>query len=61
MQVIIEFIQLLISGVQQMFSFISELPGILSQCVNAFPPYLATILLVCFGLIVAIRVLELLP
>lgn len=61
MQVIIEFLQLLMSGVQQMFAFLTTLPGMLSQCVNAFPPALATYLLACFGIILAIRVLELLP
>lgn len=61
MQVIIEFINLLISGVQQVFSFILTLPQILSTCVTAFPPVLATYLLVAFGVIIAIRVLELLP
>lgn len=61
MQVIIEFIQLLISGVGQVFSFITTLPQLLSTMVTAFPPVLSTYLLVCFGVILAVRVLELLP
>lgn len=61
MQVIIEFFQLLMGGVQQVFSFILTLPDILATCVTAFPPVLGTYLLVLFGAIIAIRVLELLP
>lgn len=61
MQVIIEFFQLLMSGVQSVFSFLLEMPSLLSQCGNAFPPVLFTYLLAAFGVIIAIRVLELLP
>lgn len=61
MQVIINFFTLLISGVQAIISFLTQLPAILTVCVQAFPPVLATLLLSCFGLIIAIRVLELLP
>lgn len=61
MQVIINFFTLLISGVQAIISFLTQLPAILAVCVQAFPPVLATLLLSCFGLIIAIRVLELLP
>lgn len=61
MQVIIEFIQLLISGVIQVFSFVATMPQLVSTMITAFPPVLYTVLLLCFGIILAIRVLELLP
>lgn len=61
MQVVIEFFQLLMSGVEQVFSFMTTLPEIMSTCVTAFPPVLSTYLLVLFACIIAIRVLELLP
>lgn len=61
MQVIIEFIQLLIGGVQQIIQFFTTLPAILSTCVTAFPPVLSTYLLVGFAVIILIRVLELVP
>ena len=49
------------SGVQSVFSFLLEMPSLLSQCGNAFPPVLYVYLLAAFGVIIAIRVLELLP
>lgn len=61
MQVLIEFIQLLMSGVSQIASFLTTLPTLLSTMVTAFPPVLSVYLLACFALIVAIRFLELLP
>lgn len=61
MQVIIEFFQLLMSGVQQVMSFLTTLPQILSTCVIAFPPVLSTYLLAGLAVIICIRVLELLP
>lgn len=60
MSVIVEFIQLLMTGVQSVFSFITTLPT-LFQSITAFPPILYTTLLAGFGVIVAIRCLELLP
>lgn len=61
MQVIIEYFGLLISGVQQVMSFITTLPSILSTCVVAFPPVLSQFLLAGFAIIICIRVLELVP
>lgn len=61
MQVLIEFVQLLMSGVSQVASFLTTLPSLVSTMVTAFPPVLIVYLLACFGLIVAIRFLELLP
>lgn len=61
MQVIIEFIQLLISGVGQVQQFLLTLPEILFTCVTAFPPVLSTYLLSVFAVIILIRVLELVP
>ena len=61
MQVIIEFIGLLIGGVQQVMQFMLTLPQILATCVTAFPPVLSTYLLAGFATILLIRVLELVP
>lgn len=61
MQVIIEFFQLLMSGVEQVMSFLTTLPQILATCVTAFPPVLAAYLLAGLAVIICIRVLELLP
>ena len=60
MQVIIEFFQLLMSGVQSVFSYITLIPTIFSS-ITAFPPVLYVFLLAGFGVIIAIRALELLP
>lgn len=61
MQVIVEFLSLLMGGVQQVFQFLLTLPQILSTCLVAFPPVLSSYLLVCVVVIIVIRVLELLP
>lgn len=60
MQVLIEFVNLLITGVQSVFQYISMIPTIFSS-LTAFPPVLYTFLLAGFGVIIAIRCLELLP
>lgn len=60
MQVIIEFFQLLMSGVQSVFSYLTLIPTIF-QSITAFPPVLYVFLLAGFGIVVAIRALELLP
>lgn len=60
MSVLIEFVQLLMSGVQSVFGFITTLPTLFSS-ITAFPPILYTTLLAGFGVVVAIRCLELLP
>lgn len=61
MQVVIEFLQLLMSGVEQVMSFLISLPDLLSVCVTAFPPILSTYLLAGLVCILCIRLLELLP
>ena len=61
MEVIINFISLLISGVQAIMSFMVQLPSILALCVQAFPPALGVYLLAGFALVLCIRLLELLP
>lgn len=61
MQVIINFFSLLLDGVQAIMQFMTQLPEIFALCVQAFPPALSVYLLAGFALIVAIRVLELLP
>lgn len=61
MEVIVNFIKLLVSGVQAIISFLIQLPSVLAVCVQAFPPALSVLLLSCFGLIIAVRLLELLP
>lgn len=60
MQTIIEFINLLITGVQSVFGYLAMIPTIFSS-ITAFPPVLYVFLLAGFGVIVAIRALELLP
>lgn len=51
----------LLTGMQSVMSFVQSLPQMLSVCVQVFPPFLGVYLLGCFGVILAIRVLELLP
>lgn len=43
-----------------LFDFIRNIPNMLSQCLNGFPPALITILLVGFAVIVGVRILEIL-
>ena len=61
MEVVVNFVKLLISGVQAIISFLLELPSILAFCVQAFPPALSVIFISVFGIILAVRALELLP
>lgn len=61
MQVIIQFFSLLISGVSAVFGFMLNIGSIIEYSIQMLPSQLSDTLLVCFGLILAVRVLELLP
>lgn len=65
MQIVIQFFSLLISGVSNAFSFFLNLFSVFESVLvilpHEEPNNLVTVLLVCFGIIVSIRVLELLP
>lgn len=61
MQTLIQFIKLLISGVSSAFLLLTSLFSILLTSLAMIPPYLTSVLILGFGIIVAIRVLELLP
>ena len=61
MLLVVQFIKLLISGVSNAFSFLVMLPEILISSLAIVPTPLTTVLFTCFGIILAVRVLELLP
>lgn len=61
MLVIVKFISLLISGVSSAFSFILMIPSLIATSLLIIPSSLSSVLITCFGILVAIRVLELLP
>lgn len=61
MQVIIQFFSLLISGVSAVFGFMLNIGSIIEYSIQMLPIELSDTLLLCFGLILAVRVLELLP
>lgn len=61
MDTVLQLFNYLLTGMQSVLGFVQTLPQIFSFCVQAFPPYLGVYLLICFGLILAVRVLELLP
>lgn len=62
MQTIINFINMLVSGVQQFLEFFIDLPDIISQFVGGIlPPELIATLLIVLGIVILVRVLELIP
>lgn len=61
MDTVFQLFEYLLTGMQSVMGFIQTLPQMLSVCVQAFPPFLGVYLLGCFAIILAIRVLELLP
>lgn len=61
MQFIIQFFDLLISGVSNAFNFFLNIFSVFEAVLVVLPQDLTTVLFVCFGIIVSIRVLELLP
>lgn len=61
MSVIIQWVNMLISGVQSLISFISEVPTYLGLGYSLMPPTLELIFVSCIALVVAVRIIELLP
>lgn len=61
MEVVSQLFGYLLTGVESVFGFISQLPSIFSTVFTVIPDSYSSFLLVCFGIIIAIRVLELLP
>lgn len=62
MQTILNFINMLVSGVQQFLEFFIDLPDIISQFLGGIlPPELIATLLIVLGIVILVRVLELLP
>lgn len=61
MTTVLQFISLLISGVYNVFMMFVHLPEILFASLTFVPTYLAGVLLVCLGIVILVRVLELLP
>lgn len=61
MEVVSQLFGYLLTGMESVFGFISLLPSIFSTVFTVMPASYSSFLLVCFGIIIAIRVLELLP
>lgn len=61
MEVVGELFGYLLTGMEAVFGFISMLPSIFSTTLSILPTAYSSFLLICFGMIIAIRVLELLP
>lgn len=62
MKTILNFINMIVNGVQQFFRFFIDLPDTISQFLGGYiPSEIIGTLLVIFVIVVAIRVLELLP
>lgn len=62
MQTILNFINMLVSGVQQFLEFFIDLPDIISQFIGGIlPPELIATLLIVLGIVILVRVLELIP
>lgn len=53
-----ELFDSLLNSASGIFSFIQNIPNMISQCLGGFPPTLATILFAGFLVIIAIRILE---
>jgi len=49
----------LLNSATSIFSFLQNIPNMISQCLGGFPPALVAILLAGFVFIIAIRILEL--
>lgn len=62
MQTILNFINMAISGVQQFFQFFIDLPDTISQMLGGYiPSEIISTLLIVLVIIIAVRVLELIP
>lgn len=61
MEVVSQLFGYLLTGMEAVFSFISMLPSIFSTALTVMPTSYSSFILICFGMIIAIRVLELLP
>ena len=62
MQTILNFINMIVNGVQQFFQFFIDLSDTISQFLGGYiPSEIISTLLIIFVIVVAIRVLELLP
>ena len=54
-----EIFDILLDSATGIFSFMKNIPNMISQCLGGFPPALVSILLAGFLVIIAIRILEL--
>lgn len=61
MEVVSQLFSYLLIGMESVFRFISLIPSIFTVAFTVIPPTYSSVLLGCFGIIIAIRVLELLP
>lgn len=61
MSYVVAFLQLLISGVSNVFNFFINVGNVFTSTLDILPNDLSDALLICFGIIVSVRVLELLP
>lgn len=61
MEIVSQLFGYLLTGMESVFGFISLLPSIFTIVFSVIPVAYSSFLLVCFGIIIAIRVLELLP
>lgn len=61
MEVVSQLFGYLLNGMESVFGFILMLPSIFSAALTVMPTSYSSFILICFGMIIAIRVLELLP
>ena len=61
MTFVIQFISLLLSGVKAIANFFVMIPEFSASFLSIFPSSLYACLVVCFGIVLAVRFLELLP
>lgn len=62
MNAIMNFINMLVSGVEQFLNFFTQLPNTISSFLGDYiPPEIVTTLLIVLVIVILVRVLELIP
>lgn len=60
-QAILQYVQMIIGGISSTFTFILSIPSYFASILTLIPPEITVLLYAVLGIVIAIRVLELIP
>lgn len=60
-QAILQYVQMIIGGISSTFTFILSIPSYFVSILTLIPPEITVLLYAVLGIVIAIRVLELIP